>query len=117
MANEKAFYVRNGDRLDYPCTAAVAVGDVIKLPGGLIGIAEAAGAEGDVIALTMVGVFAFQTDGGAIDQGAAVYLTAEGKASATAAGNTFIGTAWSGATASDAAVLVKINTGVASAAE
>ena len=57
MANENAVFRRNGDKIDYSCTGKVAAGDIIKLPGGLVGVAEVGGAAGDVIALTMRGVF------------------------------------------------------------
>ena len=56
MAKEAAIFRRNGDKFDYTCTADVANGDVIALPGGIVGVAETAGANGDVIALTTVGV-------------------------------------------------------------
>ena len=116
MAKENAIFRRNGKRLDYVCTDLVAPGDVIKLAGGLVGVAEAGGAQGDLIALTMEGVFEFATDAAAITQGAPVYLKADGKVSATKATNTFIGVAWSaGAATAGATVLVKINCGVAGA--
>lgn len=114
MAKENAIFRRNGKRLDYVCTANVAPGDVIKMTGGIIGVAEAGGVQQDVIALTTEGVFEFVTDAAAITQGAPVYLKADGKVSATKASNTFIGVAWSaGAATSGATVLVKINCGVA----
>lgn len=110
MAKEAAVFRRNGDKFDYACTGDVAVGDVIALSGGIVGVAETAGANGDVIALTTVGVFEFKTDAAAITAGAKVYLNG-GKATATA-GATYLGIAWSeGAATSGATVQVKINTG------
>ena len=110
MANEGAIRRRNGDKLDYVCTADVACGDIIALPGGIVGVAEAGGKNGDLIALTTDGVFELQTDGAAITLGAKVYLNG-GKATATA-GATYLGIAWSeGAATSGATVQVKINTG------
>lgn len=117
MANEKAIFRRNGDKIDYVCTAAVACGDVIKLPGGLVGVAEVGGVENELIALTVNGVFEFMTDEAVIEQGALVYLKSDGKATATADSNTLIGTAWNKAEAgSGTTVLVKINTGSAAGA-
>lgn len=113
MANEKAIYRRNGDKLHYTATAAVAPGDVIKV-GGIVGVAEAGGAAGELIALTVKGVFELATDGKAITQGALVYLDANGKATATA-GDILLGTAWDAAAAGDGAtVYVALNMGAAS---
>ena len=117
MAKEGAIFRRNGDKFDYTCTADVACGDIIALPGGIVGVAEAGGKNGELIALTTVGVFELQTDGAAITAGAKVYLKSDGKATATSTGNTYLGIAWSeGAAASSATVMVKINTGAADAA-
>ena len=114
MAKENAIFRRNGDKMDYKCTATVAPGDVIKLAGGLVGVAEAGGLKNDIIALTMRGVFELNS-AGAIAQGAAVYLTTDGKATATKGTNTFIGTCWAAAGSSDTRALVAINAGVAAA--
>lgn len=112
MAKEAAIKRRNGDKYDYTCTAAVAAGDVITLPGGIVGVAEVGGAIGDVIALTTVGVFEFKTDGAAITAGAKVYLKTDGTVTATAGSNTYLGIAWTaGAATSGVTVQVKINTG------
>lgn len=112
MAKEVAIFRRNGDKFDYTCTADVANGDVIALPGGIVGVAEVGGKNGEVIALTTVGVFEFKTDAAAITAGAKVYLKSDGTVTATAGSNTYLGIAWSGATAaSGATVQVKINTG------
>lgn len=108
MANENAVFRRNGDKIDYSCTGDVAAGDIIKLPSGLVGVAEAGGAVGDVIALTMRGVFELNS-AGAIAQGALVYLTSEGKATATKG---TIGTAWAAAAAGSTRALVALNVGV-----
>lgn len=117
MANEQAIFRRNGKELDYICTGNVAPGDVVKLPSGLIGVAEVGGAANELIALTVEGVFEFMTDAAAIEQGALVYLKSDGKVSATKEGNTLIGVAWSKAAAtSGATVLVKINVGTEPAA-
>lgn len=114
MANENAVFRRNGDKIDYSCTGKVAAGDIIKLPGGLVGVAEVGGAAGDVIALTMRGVYELNSVG-AIAQGALVYLTSEGKATATKGTNTLIGTAWAAAAAGSTRALVAINVGVEAA--
>ena len=58
MAKEKAFFRRKGDKLDYKCTADVAEGDVIVV-GSICGVAEAAGITGQLIALTVGGVFSY----------------------------------------------------------
>lgn len=104
MANEKAFYRRKGDRMDYTCTADVSAGDVV-LVGSIYGVAEAGGKTGDVIAVSTVGVFEL-TAGAAITQGAKVYLSG-GKVVATGDA-TQLGVAWSAA-ANGEPVLVKIN--------
>ena len=110
MANEKAFFHRKGDKLDYECTADVAEGDVIVV--GICGVAEAAGITGQLIALTVGGVFSFETDAAAIDQGARVYLKDDGTVTATQGSNTYLGVAWSAApAASGTTVDVKINAG------
>lgn len=111
MANEKAFFRRKGDKLDYKCTADVAEGDVIVV-GSICGVAEAAGITGQLIALTVGGVFLFEADAAAIDQGARVYLKDDGTVTATQGSNTYLGVAWSAApAASGATVDVKINAG------
>ena len=104
MANEKAFYRRKGDRLDYTRTGDVAAGDVV-LVGSIYGVAEAGGVAGDVIAVTTVGVFEL-TAGAAITQGAKVYLS--GGKVVTTEGAVKLGVAWSAA-ANGESVLVKIN--------
>ena len=114
MAKENAIFRRNGDKIDYKCTTTVAPGDIIKLAGGLVGVAEAGGLKDDIIALTMRGVFEVESTG-AIAQGAAVYLTADGKVTATKGTNTFIGTCWAAASSSDTRALVAINVGAAAA--
>lgn len=117
MANEKAISRCKGDKIDYVCTDSVACGDVIKLPSGLIGVAEVGGAANELIALTVEGVFEFMTDAAAIEQGALVYLKDDGKVTASKESNTLIGVAWEKAEAtSGATILVKINTGSESAA-
>lgn len=113
MANENAVFRRNGDKIDYSCTGKVAAGDIIKLPGGLVGVAEVGGTAGDVVALTMRGVFELNSTG-AIAQGALVYLTSEGKATATK-GDQCLGTAWAAAAAGSTRALVAINVGVEAA--
>ena len=107
MANEKAFYRRKGEKIDYTCIGAVAVGDVVQV-GTIFGVAEAAGAVGDVISLTTVGVFEL-TAAGAIIQGAAVYLSSGKVTSTQPSGATAVGVAWSAASAANELVLVKIN--------
>lgn len=111
MAKEKAFFRRKGDKLDYKCTADVAEGDVIVV-GSICGVAESAGITGQLIALTVGGVFSFETDAAAIDQGARVYLKDDGTVTATQGSNTYLGIAWSPAVAgAGATVDVKINAG------
>lgn len=112
MAKEAAVFRRNGDKFDYACTDDVAMGDVITLSGGIVGVAETAGANGDVIALTTVGVFEFKTNDATITAGAKAYLKPDGTVTADAGSNTYLGIAWSkGAATSGATVQVKINTG------
>lgn len=80
--------------------------------GSICGVAEAAGITGQLIALTVGGVFSFETDAAAIDQGARVYLKDDGTVTATQGSNTYLGVAWSAApAASGTTVDVKINAG------
>lgn len=103
-----AIYRREGEKIDYVVTGADVVAGTPVVVGDIVGIAEAGGKVGDVIALTTVGVFEFETDGAAINQGAAVYLV-NGKASSTKGDGVGLGKAWSaGAAVSGATVLVKI---------
>lgn len=104
-----AIFRRDGKKIDYVVTGSEIAAGTPVVVGGIVGIAEVGGKVGDVIALTTVGVFEFETDGAAINQGAAVYLV-NGKASATkGSGGVDLGKAWSaGAAVSGATVLVKI---------
>lgn len=104
-----AIYRREGGKIDYVVAGSDVVAGTPVVVGSVVGIAEAGGKVGDVIALTTGGVFEFETDGAAINQGAAVYLV-NGKASATkGSGGVDLGKAWSaGAAVSGATVLVKI---------
>lgn len=111
MAKENAVFRRNGNKMDYLCTDAVAAGDIVKMPGGIVGVAEAGGEAGDLIALSVRGVFEVNSTG-AIAQGALVYLTADGKATATKGSNTLLGTAWATTAAGGSRALVAINVGV-----
>lgn len=115
MAKENAVFRRNGDKMDYTCSAAVAAGDIVKMPGGIVGVAEAGGEAGDTIALTMRGVFELNSTG-AIAQGALVYLTSDGKATATKGSNTLIGTAWAATASGGSRALVAINVGTEASA-
>lgn len=108
MANEGAFYRQLGDKLHYTCTADVTEGDVVVV-GSVCGIAEAGGMSGQLIALTVKGVFDFKTDAAPITQGARVYLKDDGTVTATQGSNTYLGIAWT--TAANAGVQVKINAG------
>lgn len=112
MAKGKAFFRRKGDKLDYKCTGDVAEGDVIVV-GRICGVAEAAGIAEQRIALTVGGVFLFETDATtAIAQGARVYLKGDGTVTATQGSNTYLGIAWSAAPATAGATVdVKINAG------
>lgn len=111
MAKEGAFYRQLGDKLHYTCTADVTEGDVVVV-GSICGVAEAAGITGQLIALTVGGVFSFETDAAAIDQGARVYLKDDGTVTATQGSNTYLGIAWSPAPATAGATVdVKINAG------
>ena len=104
-----AIYRRGGKKIDYVVTGSDVVAGTPVVVGSVVGIAEAGGKVGDVIALTTVGVFEFETDGAGISQGAAVYLK-NGKVTKTADGAVALGKAYSAAAAATGAtVLVKIN--------
>jgi len=101
--------LRNGKKMDYTCTAAVAMDDVIVV-GTVVGIASSAGATGDVIALDTEGVYALKANTAAITQGAKVYWDGTaGEVTLTATSNTLMGVAWEAKAAAVLSCSVKIN--------
>lgn len=110
MANEKAKFRRNGDKLDYGVTStALACGDLVVV-GGIVGVAEAGGAVGEPVTLTVSGVFEF-TAADAVTQGADVYVGTGGKLTATkpSSGAVLVGKAWTAASGADERFYVKLN--------
>ena len=102
---------RAGLYMDYTTTAAVTAGVPIVV-GKVVGIPNvtaAANADGTLVSLACEGVYELPKATGAITQGAAVYLTKDGKITTTDTGNTLAGVAWTAAQSADATVMVKIN--------
>ena len=109
----KARYVQRGESIDYTPEADVAAGDIVKL-GKLVGVAKLDIKAGELGALALVGVYEIATGGMAVNAGDLVSVDpATGKACADgAAGAVKFGHAVSSATASDAAVLVRLQQGL-----
>lgn len=102
-------FVQAGSALTIPAPAAVTSGDVV-LVGNIIGIANGAAASGADLDVTTTGVFTLPkvaVDAFAI--GATVYFdTATKLATATASGNTAIGTAVAAAGVGAASAKVRL---------
>jgi len=104
-------FVQDGKNLEYPCTAAVAREDVLKV-NDTFGIAATDGAIGDVITVYTEGVFTLAADStAAITQGSTVYWDATNKKvlAAQTASEPAIGKAWAAKVADGTTVDVKIN--------
>lgn len=102
-------FVQAGSALTIPAPANVASGDVV-LVGNIIGIANGAAATGADLDLTTTGVFALpKVAGDAFALGVPVYFNSTSKlATATASGNTEIGTAVAAAGVGSATVKVRL---------
>lgn len=102
-------YIQKGDNLTIPAPVVVASGDVV-IVGDIHGVAAGDAAEGDPCDVVTVGVFTLPKVGAdAFALGAPVYFASATKlATATASGNTKIGTAVEAAGASTATVAVKL---------
>lgn len=102
-----ATYIQKGDVIDYTPVAATPAGTVVAFGGG-IGVTTADIKAGELGALALTGVFEFPKASGAIDFGAAVYLTTGGKITASATGNTAAGYAVAAAASGDGSIRVRI---------
>ena len=101
--------IRDGNKLDYTCVAAVAMDDVIVV-GSIVGIASQDGAIGDVIALDVAGVYELKANTAAISQGAAVYWDESAEeVTTTATDNVFLGHAWFAKASTVLVAQVRIN--------
>lgn len=105
MQNEVMF----GRVINVTATKAVSGGDLLTV-GSIVAVASTDIAIGDTGACAVLGCFELDKDTAAITQGAAVYLSADGKATATKS-DTFVGTAWEAAAAGDSTVIININFG------
>lgn len=104
-------YIQPGNVIDWTVTGSdVSSGDLVAI-GELVGVATTDGAVGDVIAVTINGVFELPKVTGAIGVGAALYHdTAE--VTTTASGNEFVGYATVAALSGDATVPVLLARGL-----
>ena len=111
--------VREGRCIDITAENDINGGDVVAL-SGCIAIASADIPQGETGACEVCGVYELAKAGGAISQGAKVYLDANGRitTAATTPGegegaedtaNTYAGVAWEAAASGDATVQVNIN--------
>ena len=102
----KAEYWQRGESIDYKNTgsSAIEANSVIVL-GKRVGVAGMTIQPG----LHVKGVFRFEKDDSEITAGAEVYVTAAGKMTTTASGNTAAGFATEAAKAAETSVLVNIN--------
>lgn len=104
----KAEYWQRGESIDYKNTgsSAIEANSVIVL-GKRVGVAGMTIQPGETGSLHVKGVFRFEKDDSEIT--AEVYVTAAGKMTTTASGNTAAGFATEAAKAAETSVLVNIN--------
>lgn len=86
-------YIQKGDSIEFVATAAIASGAIVEV-GALAGVSCGAYAIGDVVVVSLCGVYNVPKGAGAITQGAKVYSDAAGNATATVGTNVFLGYAW-----------------------
>ena len=99
--NENTGYKNTG-------SSAIEANSVIVL-GKRVGVAGMTIQPGETGSLHVKGVFRFEKDDSEITAGAEVYVTAAGKMTTTASGNTAAGFATEAAKAAETSVLVNIN--------
>lgn len=106
----KAEYWQRGESIDYKNTgsSAIEANSVIVL-GKRVGVAGMTIQPGETGSLHVKGVFRFEKDDSEITAGAEVYVTAAGKMTTTASGNTAAGFATEAAKPAETSVLVNIN--------
>ena len=104
-------FVQPGKIMNVKLSSAAEYHAVVAIGDDLIGITRAAGAENDVVACDVEGVFRFgKTAGSAITAGTPVTVdTSTGKAAATSSGYVSNGVCFADAASADTVVEVKIN--------
>lgn len=102
-----ATFIQNGDAIDYTPAEDKAAGAVVAFGAG-VGVVKEPIKAGELGALALTGVYEFPKASGAIDFGAAVYLTTGGEITASATGNTAAGYAVAAAASGDGAIRVRI---------
>lgn len=102
-------FIQKGDVINVTLGATVASGAVVKA-GSVIGIAQTSGVSGDVIAVSVEGVFnvpKLSTDN--MTQGSPLYWdAANSRMTLTSAGHTLAGYAWETAGASTTTVNIRL---------
>jgi len=105
--------VQDGKTIQYTVAAGSEVksGDVVVVED-VAGVAITDGKEGELMTLSVEGVYNLKKGSGPINQGKKVYVNVTDKVATivvTATGNTFIGYAWKTAKATDETVDVKLS--------
>lgn len=106
--------VQDGRIINYRADVDISGGELVSFPT-CVAVAATDIAKGDLGALDVEGVFELPKSGGAISQGDALFLGADGKLAAS--GSLFAGVAWEDAAANAQFVACRINFGSAPVAE
>jgi predicted RecA/RadA family phage recombinase len=105
-------FIARGKVLTVIAAAAMLAGDLVKIGGGLIGVAANSAYTGEETEVSLTGVFAVAKAAIAISQGDKLYADEDGVLSKTAEGNTFAGYAYADAAAGDATVELLLANGI-----
>lgn len=117
-------FVQPGKQMNVKLGAAAGYHALVAIGDYMIGITRHSGAQNDVVACDVEGVFKFvKASGSALNQGTPVTVAADSDhdnaptATATSAGSTSNGVVWETAASAATEVLVKINERIAVPAE
>lgn len=111
---------RDADSVPYPVAADVVSGDLVVFASGLVGVAETTAKDaeggGKVATIRTKGIYAFALGTGALAAGVSVYASTtaaagvgtKGTLTATASGNTKVGTVYRGKAAAAGTVYVRV---------
>jgi predicted RecA/RadA family phage recombinase len=103
-------YIQKGEVINYtvPADTTIASGALV-IVGDLPGVAVSSGVTGDVIAVSLEGVYELPKASGAINQGVKVYWSAaNSNVTTTATSNTLIGYAFEAAASGDTTAMVRL---------
>jgi predicted RecA/RadA family phage recombinase len=105
-------FIEKGDVITIEApTGGVTSGSPVVV-GGMVGIAVTDAAEGENVAVNLVGVYEVTKATGSVSQGDRIYYDeAESEFTTTSAGNVFAGFAWADQDSGDTTVLVKLTAG------